>query len=125
MHALVYTCTKGDLVIEPYYQYSDVPTNPKIGIVKGAWTQDGALMVNHNLKQGVSLAVRGEYLKSSGNASEQAVNLIFGPGSGGWTFTLTPTYQDHGFFIRGDFSVVQATNFTPGDGFAPLGLNRT
>ncbi|HEV2245127.1 MAG TPA: outer membrane beta-barrel protein [Terriglobia bacterium] len=125
MYALIYTYTKGNWIVQPYYQYSDVPTNPKIGIVKGASAQGGALLVNYNFKHGFSLAGRGEYIKSSGNAAEQAVNLIFGPGSGAWSFTLTPTYQNHGFFARGDLSVVQATNFTPGDGFGPLGLNRT
>jgi hypothetical protein len=51
--------------------------------------------------------------------------VIFGPGSGGWSITVTPTFQDHGFFIRGDFSFVQATSYTLGDGFGPLGMNRT
>ena len=125
MYALIYTYTKGNWIIQPYYQYSDVPTNLKIGILNGASTQGGALLVNYNLKYGFSLAGRGEYIRSSGNAAEQSVNLIFGPGSGGWSFTLTPTYQNHGFFIRSDFSIVQAMNLTPGDGFGPLGLNRT
>lgn len=125
MYALIYTYTKGNWIIQPYYQYSDVPTNPKIGIVKGASTQGGALLLNYNFKHGFSLAARGEYIKSTGNAAMHAINLIFGPGSGGWSFTVTPTYQNHGFFIRGEFSIVQAANFTPGDGFGPLGLNRT
>ncbi|HET7216047.1 MAG TPA: outer membrane beta-barrel protein [Terriglobia bacterium] len=125
MYALVYTYTKGNWIIQPYYQYSYVPTNPKIGVVKGASAQGGALLLNYNFKHGFSLTGRGEYITSSGNAAEQSVNLVFGPGSGGWSFTLTPAYQSHGFFIRSDFSIVQATNFTPGDGFGPLGQNRT
>jgi Putative beta-barrel porin-2, OmpL-like. bbp2 len=125
MYALIYTYTKGNWIVQPYYQYSNVSTNPKIGIAKGASTQGGALLLNYTSKHGFSLAGRGEYIKSTGNAAEQAVNLIFGPGSGGWSFTLTPTYQDHGFFIRSEFSIVQATNFTPGDGFGSLGLNQT
>lgn len=125
LYTLVYTYTKGNWIVQPYYQYSDVPTNQEIGIVKGASTQGGALLLNYSFKQGLSLAGRGEYIKSSGNSAAQSVNLIFGPGSGGWTFTLTPTYQNHGFFIRGDFSIVQATKLAPGDGFGPRGLNRT
>lgn len=125
MYALIYTYTKGNWIIQPYYQYSDVPTNPKIGIARGASTQGGALLLNYKFKHGFSLAGRGEYIKSTGTAAAQAVNLVFGPGSGGWSFTLTPTYQARGFFIRGDIAIVQATNFTPGDGFGSLGLNRT
>ena len=125
MYAVIYTYTKGNWFVQPYYQYTDVPTNLNIGVVKGASTEGGALLLNYNFKHGFSLAGRGEYITSTGNAAEQAVNLIFGPGSGGWAFTLTPTFQDHGFFIRGDFSIVQATNMTPGDGFGPRGLERT
>lgn len=125
MYTLVYTYTKGNWIIQPYYQYTDVPTKPEIGNLKGASTQGGALLLNYKFKHGLSLAGRGEYITSSGNAAEQAVNLIFGPGSGAWSFTLTPAYQNHGFFVRGDFSVVQATNSTPGSGFGPLGLNHT
>jgi hypothetical protein len=125
IYNVIYTYTKGNWIIQPYFQYTDVPTNQKIGIVHGAATRGGALLVNYNFKHHMSLAGRGEYISSTGNASEQAVNLIFGPGSGGWSVTVTPTFQDHGFFIRGDFSLVQATSCTPGDGFGPLGMNRT
>ena len=96
-----------------------------MGLWQGNHTQGGALLLNYKFKHGLSLAGRGEYIKSTGNAAEQSVNLIFGPGSGGWSFALTPAYQNHGFFVRGDFSVVQATNLTPGSGFGPLGLNHT
>lgn len=125
IYNVIYTYTKGNWIVQPYFQYTDVPTNKKIGIVKGAATRGGALLVNYNFKHHLSLAGRGEYISSTGNASEQAVNLIFGPGSGGWSITVTPTFQDHGFFIRGEFSLVQATSYTPGDAFGPLGMNRT
>jgi Putative beta-barrel porin-2, OmpL-like. bbp2 len=125
MYALVYTYTKGNWIVQPYYQYSEVPTNAKISIVQGASTQGGALLLNYNLKHGCSLAGRAEYITSSGSVEGQAVNLIFGPGSGGWSVTLTPTFQNHGFFVRGDISGVQAIHLTPGDGFGSAGMNRT
>ncbi len=125
MYAFVYTYTRRNWIVQPYYQYSNVPTDPKIGIVKGASTQGGALLVNYSFKHHLSLAGRGEYISSTGNAGEQAVNLIFGPGSGGWSVTATPTFQNHGIFVRGDFSFVQAIHFTPGDGFGPQGLDRS
>lgn len=121
---VIYSYTKGNWIVQPYFQYSDVPTNLKIGITRGAATRGGALLVNYNFKHHLSLAGRGEYISSTGNGREQAVNLIFGPGSGGWSITATPTFQDHGFFIRGDCSFVQATNYTPGDGFGRLGMYR-
>ena len=124
MYALIYTYTKGSWIVQPYFQYTNVPTNQKIGIVKGASTTGGAILVNHTHKHGFSLPGRLEYISSSGNAAEQAVNLLFGPGSAGWSITLTPTFRYRRFFIRGDLSFVRATSYTPGNVFGPTGMNR-
>ena len=124
MYAIIYTYSKGSWILQPYFQYSDVPTNRKIGIVQGASTRGGALLVNHTFKHGFSLAGRAEYISSTGNAAEQTVNLLFGPGSAGWSITLTPTFQYQRFFIRGDLSFVRATKHTPGDVFGRTGMNQ-
>src|ERR1039457_2311236 len=123
MYAAIYTYTKGSWIIQPYYQYSNVPTNLKIGVVKGASTQGGALLVSHTLKHGFSLAGRWEYITSTGSVADQAVNLMYGPGSAAWSATLTPTFQYGGFFVRGDLSFVRASSFTPGFAFGPTGMN--
>ena len=81
--------------------------------------------MNYNFKHNLSLAGRGEYISSTGSAAQQSVNLIFGPGSGGWSFTVTPTIQSHGFFMRGEFSLVRAARYTPGAAFGALGMNST
>ena len=46
--------------MQPYFQYTNVPTNAKIGIAKGASTTGGAILVNHTFKHGFSLPVRWE-----------------------------------------------------------------
>ncbi|MGH9401628.1 MAG: outer membrane beta-barrel protein [Terriglobia bacterium] len=125
IYNVIYTYSHEAWMIQPYFQYTDVPTDEKIGVAHGAATRGVALLTNYNFKHGMSLAGRAEYISSTGNAADGAVNLLYGPGSGAWSITLTPTYQNHGFFIRGDFSVVRATSYTPGDGFGPQGLNRT
>lgn len=124
MYALIYTYTKGNWIVQPYYQYSDVPTDQKIGVMRGASTQGGAILLNHTFKHGFSLAGRGEYIASTGSTGEQSVNLLFGPGSAGWSITLTPTFQYQRFFTRGDLSFVRANNYMPGDVFGPSGRNR-
>jgi hypothetical protein len=110
IYNIIYTYTKGAWIVQPYFQYTNVPSNAQIGVVKGASTKGGALLLSHAFKRGFSLAGRGEYITSSGSVNNQAVNLIFGPGSGGWSGTLTPTFQYGGFFVRGDLSLVQATS---------------
>jgi Putative beta-barrel porin-2, OmpL-like. bbp2 len=124
MYAVIYTYSKGNWTIQPYFQASDVPTNPNIGVVKGASTWGGALLLSRTFKHGLSLAGRGEYITSTGAAAEQSVNLLYGPGSGAWSLTVTPTFQQKRFFVRGDLSFVRATDFTPGFAFGPTGTNR-
>ena len=124
MYAVEYAYTKGSWIVQPYYQYSDVATDPVIGIAKGASTQAGAVLLSHTLGHGYSLAGRGEYITSSSSATDQAVNLLYGPGSAAWSLTATPTYQHQRFFLRGDLSYVRATSITPGDAFGSDGTQQ-
>ena len=121
IYNVIYTYSKGAWIIQPYFQYSDVPTNAKIGVVKGASTTGGAILLSRAFKHGFSLPVRFEYIASSGNAAEQAVNLMYGPGSSGTSITATPTFQYGGFFFRGDIAYVHASNIIPGDAFGRSG----
>lgn len=123
MYNVIYTYTKGAWIIQPYIQYTDVPTNPSIGIAKGASTTGGAILVNRTFKRGFSLPARWEYISSSGSAAQHSENLIFGPGSNGASITITPTYQSGGLFLRGDLSWVHAGSVTPGDAFGSSGSN--
>jgi hypothetical protein len=123
IYNVIYTYTKGAWIVQPYFQYTDVPTNQKIGIVKGASTRGGAFLLSRTFKHGFSLAGRGEYITSTGNAAEQAVNLLYGPGSSAWSVTATPTFQSGGFFGRGDLAWVRANNSMPGGAFGSAGMN--
>lgn len=125
IYNLIYTYTKGAWVIQPYFQYTDVPTNAKIGIAQGANTKGGALLATYNFKRNFSLAVRPEYIKSSGSVSSGSANLLYGPGSGAFGFTVTPTYRKDAFFLRADLAVVHATDMTSGAAFGPTGTNAT
>lgn len=124
IYDLIYTYSKGSWVLEPYFQYTRVPTNPKVGIVNGSSTKSGAILLSHSFGHGASLAGRWEYLATTGSVASQSVNLLFGPGSAGLSFTVTPTFQYGGFFVRGDLSWTRATSYVPGDAFGSTGANR-
>jgi hypothetical protein len=124
IYALIYTYTKGKWIVQPYFQYSNVPTNAKVGIGKGASTWGGALLLSRTIGHGFSLAGRGEYIASTGSTAERSVNLLYGPGSAAWSATLTPTFQHKHFFGRVDLSFVRANSFTPGDAFGSAGLDQ-
>jgi hypothetical protein len=121
MYAGGYNYTKGNWIVQLTYQYSHVPTNPKVGVVSGASTQSGAVLASRTLKHGFSLAGRGEYIATTGSTTEHSVNLLYGPGSAAWSITATPTYQRQRFFLRGDISYVRAHSFTPGFAFGSTG----
>lgn len=123
IYNVIYTYTKGLWIIQPYVQYTDVPTNPKIGIVNGASTRGGAILLSRSFRHGFSLPARWEYISSSGSVARQSSNLLFGPGSAGTSITLTPTLQHGGLFFRGDLSWVHAASYTPGDVFGSSGRN--
>jgi len=125
IYDVIYTYNHGNWFIQPYWQYTNVPTNMKVGISKGATTNGGALLFNYNFSHGFSLALRPEYISSSGSLVAGSVNLLYGAGSNAFSFTVTPTFQKGAFFIRADGSVVHARNITPGDAFGELGLNDT
>ena len=124
MHAVIYTYTKGPWIISPYFQYSKLPTNAKVGVPKGTSATGGAINASYTFKSGFSLPARVEYLTSSGSAADGSVNLLgFGAGSAGTTFTATPTYQKGGMYVRSDLAWVHATNYTPGDTFGKTGTD--
>src|SRR5947207_15051425 len=114
---------QGAWVIRPDCQYTHVATNPSSGIFQGASTRGGAVLATYNFKRGFSLPVRPEYIKSSGDLASGSVNLLYGPGSGAFGFTVTPTYRKDAFFMRGDLAIVHATDSTPGAVFGPAGAN--
>ena len=122
IYDLIYTFTKGPWVIQPYMQYTDVPTQPGIGVTQGASTWGGAILASRVLKKGFSLTGRWEYISSSGNLASNSVNLLYGPGSTAWSITVTPTYQYKKLFARTDIAYVGAGNITPGYAFGSYGL---
>jgi hypothetical protein len=124
MHAVIYTYTKGPWIVSPYFQYGKLPANAQVGVAKGTSATGGAINVSYAFKSGFSLPVRFESLTSSGSTTDGSVNMVgFGAGSGGVTFTATPTYQKGGMYLRGDLAVVHATDYTAGAAFGKTGTD--
>ena len=116
IYNVIYTYTKGNVTVSPYYQYTVVKSDDNVYSTPGAHTNGGALLANYNFKHGFSLSARPEYIKSSGGVVTDEANLLgYGPGTGAFSFTVTPTWVKDAFFIRGDISIVHLTNFTTGD----------
>lgn len=123
MHTVIYTYSKGPWIASATYQYSNVPTNAKIFIPKGATANGFGAYLSYAAKCGFSLPGRFEYITQSGSVGGPDASLLYGPGSSAVSFTATPTYQKGGFFFRADVSELHAMNFTNGSVFGPLGKN--
>jgi hypothetical protein len=121
---LMYTRTQGPWTLEPYVQYSHVPSDPRIGIAGSGSTLGAALLANYNIDPNWNIAARAEYIDSTGQ-----LNLVLGPRSNAWSLTLTPTYQYEIYFVRAEASYVSAGGIdfaegpgsTPGPAFGPNG----
>jgi len=123
IYNLIYTYSSDPWTVTPYLQYTDVPKNTDIGIVKGASTYGAAVLVKYAVPQieGVSVPFRLEYIGSSGNTTDRAPNLLYGPGSHAWSVTLSPTYQKGILFGRAEASYVQAGETAAGAAFGRNG----
>ncbi len=115
---LIYTYNSDPWIIQPYFQATHVPTNNKVGITSSASTFGGAVLANYSLGGGFNLGGRLEYIGTTGNN-----NLLYGPGSGAFSISLTPTFQYNYFFARGEVSWVKANSITAGSGFGSNGTN--
>jgi hypothetical protein len=135
IYNLIYTYNQGPWTIQPYFQYTRVPRIPEIGALDSASTYGAALLVNYRFPsdaaigglklEGLSLPARAEFIASTGNASDGAPNLLYGPGSKAWSITVTPTYQWKVLFARGEFSFMHAFDTTSGLAFGSKGNDDT
>jgi hypothetical protein len=111
---LIYTYTASPWTITPYLQYTEAPSSDKLGFAHSGQTYGAAILATYNLSPAWNLSGRIEYIDSVGNAAEGAPNLLYGPGSKAWSFTITPTWQYKVFFVRPEASFITLSNAAPG-----------
>jgi hypothetical protein len=119
VYNIMYTYSNAPFTIYPYLQYSNVPKDPKVLIPGAAGSWAGAVLADYTIAPNWSLAGRLEYMSTFGKSA----NLLFGPGSKAWSFTLTPTFQRGVFYARAEMSYVTAAHTTSLD--TGFGLDAT
>jgi Putative beta-barrel porin-2, OmpL-like. bbp2 len=124
-----YTYSNAPWTVTPYIQYTHVGSDAGLGLVDSS-TIGGAVLASYAITDKISLAGRWEYIGSSGAATVAPDGTLgggllgYGPGSSAMSFTLTPTYQNGIFFLRGEASLTQLSSITAGLGFGS-GNSRT
>jgi hypothetical protein len=128
IYNVIYTYNAAPIVITPYFQETNIPFNPDIGVLKSTQTLSGAILASYAITDMISVAGRAEYIGTTGNENSpkgSAANLLYGVGSDAWSLTLTPTFQWKQFFFRGEVSYVQANSYAPGAVFGKEGKNNS
>ena len=120
---VIYTHTDGPLVISPYLQFTNVDASARLGIPHSASTTGVAVLASYAFNDFLKLAGRVEYIDSSGKGATlgQSTNLLYGPGSNAFSFTITPTFQYQLFYARAEWSIVTAGSTVAGFAFGPSG----
>lgn len=118
---IIYTHTSGPLTLMPYFQYTRVPAMPEYGVTEKGTTTGFALLGKYSFNDSFSLAARGEYIKTKNSST----NLLYGPGSKAWTFTVTPTVQLGRMYVRGEVAYISASDFAAGSGFGASGAKKS
>ncbi len=123
----IYTYNSAPWTFTPYFQYTNVPgtTNFPLGPTKGASTYGGAFLANYSFSDNWNLSGRWEYISSTGSLANGNANLLYGPGSDAFSFTLTPTWQLGVGFVRGEASIVKAFSSPLGFAFGRAGNTPT
>jgi len=106
---VIWTHTMGPWSFTPYFQYTHAPAFTAAGWSKATDTWGGALLASYafdskSMLSGVSIPMRVEYVAQS-NGTGVGVPL-WGPGSNGWSITVTPTYTINRWFARLEGSYV-------------------
>jgi hypothetical protein len=125
IYNLIYTHSTGPLTITPYLQYTTVLADRRLGIAHSASTWGAALLAKTSLDTQWSLAGRAEYIQSSGSAAHGDPNLLYGAGSKAWSLTVTPTFQQGVYFVRGELAYTQVLDAALGSAFGSTGLDKS
>jgi len=120
LYFLSWTHTDGHWTIQPYVQVGNVPSRQSVGIEHSASTYGAAILGKYSFNSELALAARAELIKSTGSVSNGAPSLIYGPGSGASSLTLTPSWQKGILFARPEASYVHAWKVVPGSGLGPV-----
>jgi Putative beta-barrel porin-2, OmpL-like. bbp2 len=121
---LIYSYTSGQWMAQAYLQYADTSKDGKLGFGQSASQTGFGVLVNYAVPNtSYNISGRVEEISTTGSAAQGAPNVLYGPGSSAWSFTLTPSWQSGIFFARGEASLVQASDTIHGMALGPTGTD--
>jgi hypothetical protein len=122
---LMYSHTAGRWTFSPYALYVSSPASAANGYTTTEGDYAISLLGSYAFSSSISVGFRVEDAENLAATNDFSPNafLLYGPGSGAWTYTLTPTYKFAGNgIIRFEWGHVTVHNGFGGALFGPAGL---
>lgn len=125
LYNFMYTASSGRWSFAPYLLLVQSPKSAALGYTSSESAYGIVFLSTYAMNANWSVATRIEDIanQSSSESSSPNADLVgYGPGSGAWTFTVTPSYRRGQLFVRADLSQVTVRAATPGLAFGTLGV---
>ena len=116
-----YTYASGPWTVTPYFQFTNVERDVRLGILDSASTYGGAILAAYAFTDTFALAGRFEYETQTGRGGSGTTSLLYGAGSSALSFTITPTFTFDRYFVRGEYAHVELFDVAAGLGFGRSG----
>jgi len=123
----MYTATRGRWTLAPYLLFVRSPQSSTLGYTSAESAYGIVFLSTYTLNRSWSVASRIEDIANQSRANDLSPNadlVGYGPGSGAWTFTVTPTYRYKQLLIRAEVSQVNARSAAAGAAFGFSGNQR-
>jgi hypothetical protein len=121
---LMLTQAVGKLALTPYVLYVSSPSSATLGYTTTETALVGSIIASYAFDSYFSLGARFEDFTNHSGTTDKSLNadlLGYGPGSRATTITVSPLYKIGEYFLRAEYSLVNASRFTPGLAFGPNG----
>ncbi len=127
LYNFMYTNNSGRWSFAPYVLLVQSPKSTALGYTSTENAYGIVLLTTYAMSANWSVATRVEDIanESVTDATSPNADLVgYGPGSGAWSFTVTPSYRRGLFLVRADLSQVIVRALAPGLAFGSLGQGR-
>jgi len=127
LYNFMYTATRGRWTLAPYVLLVQSPQSSALGYTNSESAYGLVFTSTYTLNPAWSVTGRIEDIANNSSTNDHSPNadlVGYGPGSGAWTFTVTPAYRHGPFLMRADISEVTVRSATPGLAFGTAGSLR-
>jgi len=127
LYDFMYTATRGRWTLTPYVLLVQSPQSSALGYISTESAYGVVFTSTYTLNPAWSITGRIEDIANQSTTNDRSANadlVGYGPGSGAWTFTVTPAYRRAQFLLRADISEVTVRSAAPGVAFGVSGSLR-